>query len=117
MPIEPIKEVVKVAVETSAHTVMDWIIAVVTSFVAALAAMWKYVSGKFSKIEVDSYDLSELKKDLEKHIAEESRVFETLFEKHDHALDQINLIGRSVARIEGKLSNGDNFFNHDRKEN
>ena len=114
MPIEPLKEMAKAASDGYAHALIDWFLGLVAATIAALGTMWKFLSGKLTKIEVDSYSLAELKKDLKEHIKDETGTFNTLFEKHDHVLERVNEIGKSVARIEGVLSRSVN--GHTRKE-
>ena len=96
------KEVAKVVVETSG-VAMTWIAASFATLGSAVVAMWKYITSRISKIELDASLAAVIKNDFDKHIRDENVKFDALFTKHDHLIEAVSTIRESVARIEGKL--------------
>mgnify|MGYP001375860306 CR=1 FL=1 len=106
MAPETIKEVAKIAVETSGEFTSIWRWAVGTAG-AGLGYLWLHITGRITKVE----DKMVGKEAFEKHVKDEDIKFELLFEKHekmdakhDRILEKISVIGESVARIEGSLN-------------
>lgn len=103
MPVEQIKEATKVIVEASGSLagVWQWII---TAIGGALVGLWSHLTGRLKKLEetVTTQDI------MREHAAQEEKKFDALFASHRIIMEEVTIIGKSVARIEGKLSN-----NHD----
>lgn len=99
---ESAKEVAKVVVETSGAA-MTWIAVAFATLGSAVVAMWKYISNRIGKVELDASLVAVIKSDFEKHQRDENAKFDNLFAKHDHLIETVGSIRESVARIEGKL--------------
>ena len=97
-PVEQAKEVMKVAVETSGAFSSIWHY-IIGGLATGVAGMWGHLTGRIGKLE----DRIVGKEAFDKHVIDENSRFDVLFDKHDKLLDQVTTIGRSVARIEGKL--------------
>lgn len=102
MPIEGAKEVAKVVVESSGSA-SSWIVAGFVAATSSVAAMWKYLTKKMSKVEQDAIAAKVIKDALDAHIEDENGKFDVLFQKHDSLHETVTSIRESVARIEGRL--------------
>jgi len=105
VPIESAKEAAKAVVETPGilPSLLNWFGAVLLGAGATIAAMWRRMGMRLSRVEREASLAAVIKQDLANHTTDENLKFAELFRKHDNMADKLHNVGEAVARIEGKL--------------
>lgn len=99
MPAETAKEAAKAAIEVSGSGMWQWFAGSLSVVGAGIAGVWGHVTGRIKTLE----EIAVSKKQLEDHTREENEKFAALFDKHDDLMREVTVVGKAVARIEGKL--------------